>query len=53
MRSGAAIFFHPPLKGEGRTAQRFGEGSIADASVWTPTRRAALADLPLSGGGER
>jgi hypothetical protein len=43
--------FHLPLKGEGRTAKRSGEGSPFDASM-TPTRRAARVDFPFAGGGK-
>ena len=45
------VFSCPPLKGEGRTAKRSGEGSFFGASM-TPTRFASQTGLPLSGRGE-
>jgi hypothetical protein len=44
----------PPLKGEGRRAERDGEGSnlFGQSSTATPTRQASAVDLPLLGGGK-
>ena len=63
-RTGSLVprLFYPPLKGEGRRAQRAGEGSVSmragrnwceSVEAGTPARRASRDDLPLAGGGER